>query len=73
MKKRMKPLIATAWAWKFPDIGYKTRADKWWLCRCAAPTRESAMKSKPTDDAVLVRVEIREVRPARRKQKRGGK
>ena len=57
----MKPV--KAWAWAIQDWP----SEEWVLCRWAEPEKRTMKYSKPSPEAKMVRVEIREVpRKARR-------
>jgi len=60
----MKPI--KAWAWAIKDT-----KGKWVLCYWAHHNREEMIRDrKPSTEAKLVRVEIRELKPRKRKQGR---
>ncbi len=66
-RKKMKPV--RAWAWAFHPLngcGWKDTSERV-LCFWAEPDKARlAKRGRPTEDAVMVRVEIREA-PKRRK------
>ena len=65
-----KPQRFTAWLWEFPRCDGSGR---WVRCDWTWTTKRRLLEDgKPTDDARMVRVEVRVVPPKKRKGKRKG-